>query len=147
MPTTKEQVAACHRLYRLGAFKQFGAGDVIARGFADVGFEEFFILYDGTLLSLTSGDRSNLSDGEKQAFFLIPSIDDILDEIAYFGGIIEQIQKLPAPLGWRIEISSVVVGMGSVEAISLFDGILRALGFLLGINPFESSQNKLILTP
>jgi hypothetical protein len=147
MPTTKEQVAACHRLYRLGAFKQFGAGDVIARGFADVGFEEFFILYDGSLLSLTSGDRSNLADSEKHAFFLIPSVDDIIEEMACLGGIIEQIQKLPAPLGWRIEISSLAVGMRSVEAISLFDGMLRALGFLFGINPFESSENRLILTP
>jgi hypothetical protein len=147
MPTTKEQVAACHRLYRHGAFKQFGPGDVIARGFADVGFEEFFILYDGTLLSLTSGDRSNLADGEKHAFFLIPSIDDIIEELAIFGAIIQQIQKLPEPLGWRIEISSLAVGVGSVEAVSLFDGMLRALGLLFCINPFESPQNQLILTP
>lgn len=147
MSLTKKQIAACHRLYRCGALTQFGPGDMIARGFADVGFEEFFVSYDGTLLSVPAGDRSNLDEGERHAFFLLPTVDDIIGEIYALGGVVERIEKLPEPLGWRVAVSSLVVGVKTLESPSLFDGLARALGFLVGIEPFEPSEAPLISVP
>ncbi len=78
---TREQFALCDELRVWGLEPRFEPGDVVARGFADLGFEEFQVLPGPTLLSLTAGSMSSLLDDHRQHFFWIPSVDEVVELI------------------------------------------------------------------
>ena len=59
--------------------ERFEPGDIVARGFADLGFEEFQVLPSSKLLSLTAGTVSPLPTEHASHFFWIPSVDEITD--------------------------------------------------------------------
>lgn len=140
---SREQVEACHRLYRRGALQSFRPGDVVARGFADVGFEEFFILHDGSLLSLTTSRRSELPPTERHAFFLLPSTDDLIAEIERLGGVVSTISRDTERVRWRLCTHTNDAGVHDVDAPSLYDGLLRVVGSLLGFDPFLADGSGL----
>lgn len=143
MVLSRERKEACHRLYRHGALQSFGPGDVVARGFADIGFEEFFVLHDGSLLSLTSGRRSELPLTERHAFFLIPSTDDTVAEIERLGGSITAIERHSDGLQWSVHLTSNDGQSKEVEAFSFDEGLMKALGFMVGIDPFQGETSRL----
>jgi hypothetical protein len=64
-------------------FLNFAPGDDVARGFADVGFEEFFVLQNEKLCSKFTGDVSNF---QPQHFFRVPSLADIVAFLCELGG-------------------------------------------------------------
>lgn len=139
----RERKEACHRLYRRGALQTFGPGDLVARGFADVGFEEFFVLHDGLLLSLTSGRRTELPSTERHAFFLLPSTDDIIAEIDRFGASVAWVRRDTDGLRWLVRVDMRDGAAQEVDAVSLHDGLLGALGRVLGIDPFQAEASRL----
>jgi hypothetical protein len=51
----------------------------VARGFADLGFEEFQVLPGPRLLSLTAGTASPLPEEHRGHFFWIPSVDEAIE--------------------------------------------------------------------
>jgi hypothetical protein len=73
---TKRIFAICSELKQWGLKPRFDAGDIVARGFADLGHEEFQVLPGSKLLSLTAGTVSGLQDDTAMHFFWIPSVDE-----------------------------------------------------------------------
>jgi hypothetical protein len=74
-----------------GYFREFECGDVVGRGFADVGYEEFVVLPDARLCSLYTGQVVNLppSDGNhgnaSRYHFLVPTLQQLGDIICRAG--------------------------------------------------------------
>jgi len=73
---TRKQFEICNELRMWGLEPRFEPGDVVARGFADLGFEEFQVLPGEKLLSLTAGTSTALPADHQGHFFWIPSIDE-----------------------------------------------------------------------
>lgn len=84
---TREQFEICQELKRWGLEPRFEPGDVVARGFADLGFEEFQVLPSNGLLSLTAGTVSALPAEHTHHFFWIPSVDEAVDLLEKMGAV------------------------------------------------------------
>jgi len=110
----------------LGLEPRFEAGDIVARGFADLGFEEFQVLPGPQLLSLTAGTTKPLSDDHRHHFFWIPSVDEAVAIIEQQGVMLSECVREDAR-NWRI--SAQMRSDASVEVIarSLHEALLRTL--------------------
>jgi hypothetical protein len=86
---SREQFTLCNELRIWGLEPRFEPGDVVARGFADLGFEEFQVLPGPRLLSLTAGTASALPEDHRGHFFWIPSVDEAIELIEVKGAQIE----------------------------------------------------------
>jgi hypothetical protein len=73
---SRTQFEICSELKSWGLEPRFEPGDVVARGFADLGYEEFQVLPGTRLLSLTAGTTTALPTEHTHHFFWIPSIDE-----------------------------------------------------------------------
>ena len=82
----KKFLEACSKLKEAGHRPQFNQGDVIARGYADLGYEEFLLITDQKMVSLYSGTTSNLPNGHADHFFLVPTHEQMVEEIGRRGG-------------------------------------------------------------
>lgn len=82
---TREQFEICNELRMWGLEPRFEPGDVVARGFADLGFEEFQVLPGERLLSLTAGTTTALPADHRGHFFWIPSTDECVDLLEKLG--------------------------------------------------------------
>lgn len=76
---SREQFALAAEAKQWGLTPRFEPGDVVARGFADLGYEEFQVLPSQKILSLTAGSVSALPSEHASHFFWIPSIDEITE--------------------------------------------------------------------
>lgn len=76
---SREQFRVCNELKTWGLQPRFEVGDVVARGFADLGFEEFQVLPGDKVLSLTAGTVSPLPHDHIHHFFWVPSVDECVD--------------------------------------------------------------------
>ena len=76
---SREQFTLCSEAKQWGLEPRFEPGDIVARGFADLGFEEFQVLPSSKLLSLTAGTVSSLPGDDSHHFFWIPSVDEIVE--------------------------------------------------------------------
>ena len=65
----------------------------IARGFADIGYEEFCMLPNSTLLSLYLGTSKPWQDDERSHFFYVPDVEGILQLLAAEGVYVDTIQS------------------------------------------------------
>lgn len=76
---SREQFALAAEAKQWGLTPRFEPGDIVARGFADLGYEEFQVLPSEKILSLTAGSVSALPSEHASHFFWIPSIDEITE--------------------------------------------------------------------
>ena len=76
---SREQFAIALEAKQWGLEPRFEPGDIVARGFADLGYEEFQVLPSQKLLSLTAGTVSSLPADHSNHFFWIPSLDEITE--------------------------------------------------------------------
>lgn len=90
---SREQFALCNELRIWGLAPRFEPGDVVARGFADLGFEEFQVLPGSMLLSLTAGTVSAIPEGHRDHFFWIPSFDEAIDMVEMRGGTVQSLLR------------------------------------------------------
>ena len=81
----------CETLKNKGIEFEIKAGQRIARGFADLGYEEFYLLPNNKLVSLFTGKISELQENHKNFFFVVPTIDDLLTKLALLN---IQVEKL-----------------------------------------------------
>jgi hypothetical protein len=91
----------CQSLASKGITPPFQPGDVLARGFADLGFEEFCILPGNLILSLQAGKVAPLPEEDRHRFFWVPTVEQFLDEIDKRGADIQRIE-FPERRQWRI---------------------------------------------
>ncbi len=59
-------------------YREFEIGDTVARGFADVGYEEFALIAEHKILSTYTGKASALETHERDFFFKVFSIDEMI---------------------------------------------------------------------
>jgi hypothetical protein len=75
----------CNELQAWGIHPTFEVGQMVARGFADVGSEEFLVLPGEKLLSLTAGTIKPLPEDHREFFYWIPSEDECAKQIYLLG--------------------------------------------------------------
>lgn len=83
---------SCERLKSLGFAREFDNGMRIARGFADLGYEEFFFLSGRKIVSIFSGQTSPFPAEHAKFFFWVPAIDVLFEAISSRGFDVERIE-------------------------------------------------------
>jgi hypothetical protein len=78
---SKNILKKCEQLKESGYPCIFEAGLTIARGFADLGYEEFNLLTSSKMVSIYSGQTSLLQEDHQGHFFSVPTCDDLIEFI------------------------------------------------------------------
>lgn len=76
---SKSFLNECQLLHRAGLAAPFEIGQIVARGFADLGIEEFIIVPGEQMISLCTGSISSLADREH--LFWVPNIHEMTLEL------------------------------------------------------------------
>ena len=113
MWASREYLALCQTLHRAGFRPPIREGQRIARGFADVGFEEFWVLPQQKLVSIVNGQQSQLSAEHEKFFFRVPDVDALVDAITRSGYDLSAVQFVDQRR-WHVE--GVMVGAPGVLA-------------------------------
>lgn len=122
---TPEQFGLCNELRTWGLQPRFEPGDVVARGFADLGHEEFQVLPGPKLLSLTAGTTTPVPEGHAGHFFWIPSVDECVELLEKRGVVCVSCERKDGR-EWVVQAQC----CGDIEAhraASLHEALLRAL--------------------
>ena len=96
---------ACETLKQKGRATRFSPGARVARGFADVGFEEFVVLPSGKLMSLFTGTQTELANEHRNFFFEVPGVEELIHELEKAGERIETIEYVNQR-HWRVKTTS-----------------------------------------
>jgi hypothetical protein len=123
---TRDQFALCNELRIWGLEPRFEPGDIVARGFADLGYEEFQVLPGPALLSLTAGTVTRLPEDHQSHFFWIPSVDECIAELESKGAVLDGLQRVDGR-EWVLGFHHTDGSEQSVRGESLHDVVLKAL--------------------
>ncbi len=131
MWSSKGFLERCEKLKEAGIELQLGPGKRIARGFADLGFEEFFSLSAGKMVSVYTGQLGELPVEHHKFFFSVLDADAIVDAIVRHGCDIVSF-KFENQRSWKLNIVREVTKREKVlehrEMLScLADGLLEAM--------------------
>lgn len=91
----------CYLLRQNGFLTQWEVGSTVARGFADLGFEEFIVLPHGKLLSLYTGQASMLKEEEEVHLFFVPTVEELINELSRNNVAVTAMH--PVSGGWKVE--------------------------------------------
>lgn len=83
-PST-ELLEKTEELKRRGISWPLEPGAMVARGYADVGYESFVLLPNRRLVSLFTAQSSELLQDHQQFFFVVPNLAMILDRLSRLG--------------------------------------------------------------
>jgi hypothetical protein len=122
---TREQFAIGNELKTWGLQPRFEVGDVVARGFADLGFEEFQVLPGAKLLSLTAGTSSPLPEDHTHHFFWVPSVDECIELLEQLGATAISCNRVDARQ-WLVEATVAETVQSSAQR-SLHHALLAVL--------------------
>ena len=114
------------------------SGAHLARGFADLGYEEFILLPNNNILSLFSGDQKEFSSHDSKNFFLVPTTDQLIEKIIENDILINAIVKTER--GFKVELFR-VDKVAFSEANNLFDAFLNAFLDILGIQEKDKKRS------
>jgi len=89
MQSSPTYLKLCNDLALKGCFTNIKGDRRVARGFADLGYEEFLLLNEKKLVSLYTGTITELPEAHKAFFITVPTIEDIIDQILGLGFTIE----------------------------------------------------------
>ena len=79
MWSEREYLKTCDNVHKLGLRPRFEPGEIVARGFADLGFEEFLILPSKKLLSVMTGNIAELADGDRDRLVFVPGVEQLVE--------------------------------------------------------------------
>jgi hypothetical protein len=127
---TRDQFALCNELRIWGLEPRFEPGDVVARGFADLGYEEFQVLPGPSLLSLTAGTVSRLPEEHRGHFFWIPSVDECITLIEARAAVLHELKRVDGR-DWVLTVGNPDSVEQSVRGESIHEVVLKALHLLL----------------
>ena len=82
MWSSKAFLGRCEKLKELGVFSDISTGTRVARGFADLGYEEFYCLSNKKLVSVFTGHVSDFTPEHQHFFFTVPGVEGLVDAIA-----------------------------------------------------------------
>lgn len=94
----------CQQLAQLNVRPSFDVGESIARGFADLGFEEFCVLPGPRILSLLAGTITPLPHEDRGRFILVPTVDQLISLIDSSGGDIHALNFVDRRM-WKLQIA------------------------------------------
>jgi hypothetical protein len=134
---TRDQFALCNELRIWGLEPRFEPGDIVARGFADLGYEEFQVLPGPALLSLTAGTVSRLPEDHQDHFFWIPSVDECVTLLESHGAVLHELQRVNGR-EWVVGLHHADGSEQSAHGESLHDVMLQALHELLSSEARET---------
>lgn len=107
----------CEQLKRLGTVLPFEVGAKLARGFADLGYEEFVLISEQTIVSLFSGKPTPLPADHAQFFFVVPNSDQMVQYLSVAGFDFEEV-VYEEQRRWRVRIKQQSTGR-NLEASGL----------------------------
>lgn len=85
MSISPRYLSICEKLQKKGCQTVFERGAIVARGFADLGYEEFVMIDHSRCISLASGLPSEIPEDHHRFFFQIHSVTDIVECISKAG--------------------------------------------------------------
>lgn len=101
---SQEYLSKCAALGRVRPQVEFGPGDFIARGFADLGAEVFCIIGADKMVSVFSGHISDAPRAADGHFFRVYDPDSLVNELLKLGAAIEGCRFLDQRT-WLIQVS------------------------------------------
>lgn len=126
-----ELLSLCEKLKHCGRQGRFRPGTRIARGFADVGFEEFVLLPNGKSMSLFAGTQAEFLEEHRGFFFEVPTIADLLSELELRGEKVVAVEYVNQR-NWRVRTSNQLA-----ECRDLQEALVRCL-----IASYESHNGR-----
>ena len=75
----------------------------VARGYADLGYEEFLLLPERKLVSLVNGKSSEFPESHEQLFFQVPGTQELVNEIDRNGFDIEYV-RYQNQRSWEVSV-------------------------------------------
>jgi hypothetical protein len=121
----RDLLRACDGLRAAGCFGSYVAGDLVARGFADVGYEEFLVLHGGRVMSRLTGQISEVTERERAMLFVVPDCDRVVREVGAAGVDVRECHRYPDG-GWRVAGEG-EHGPVSAEGVSLLAALVQLL--------------------
>jgi len=106
MNRSKAFLTLCEELARAGHKASLDPGNLVVRGFADLGYEVFQVLPGEKLLSLYTGAKSELQADQRDHFFQLLTCDELTNLILERGFDIERLE-FKAQREWQITIKSI----------------------------------------
>lgn len=95
------ELERCRALRDRGLRCEFQVGSRIARGFADLGCEEFQVIAPEKIVSLFTGQTSAFTSDQHSFFFHIPTSDQLVDLIQQRGYDVKQLEFVDQRV-WRL---------------------------------------------
>ena len=124
MWAAKETLMLCQELKKLGELPSFTPGERIARGFADLGVEEFLVLPGAQILSLFTGNKTTRNPEQDNHFFRIFNQEEALQLLLISGGSVSSC-TFEDQRTWQIKVSHHERN-ASFSATQLVDCFLKA---------------------
>lgn len=121
-----DQFVVIQQLKDVGLAARFEPGDVVIRGFADLGYEEFQVLPSQRLLSLTAGTISAIDPQHHDHFLWVPSVEEAVELIEKKGVIIDSLCRVDSRR-WQLEWNQHSRGAMVVTHAQLHTTLLLAL--------------------
>lgn len=106
----------CEKLKDLGLSPPLSTGMRVARGFADLGYEEFYCLSDKKLVSIFTGHLSDITPEHRNFFFAILPIEALVDSISKLHYDVESFTFVDQRR-WRVALRHA----GSSELLEVLD--------------------------
>lgn len=118
-------IERCFALKGTGFSRPFEVGERVARGFADLGYEEFIVLPSDRLLSLFTGKITSLKQDDLTHLFHIPDVDQLLLWLNQQGVDVESISSTDQR-SWKISYNS-ERGSGQESSLSIPGALIELL--------------------
>lgn len=117
----------CELLKAKEVFFPIKPGVQLARGFADLGYEEFLLLENNKLISLYRGTESLFSENEKH-LFRVPTVDELRQKIYEMGFDFKNI-KLDTKISFELIKNEKNFGefTSTIFAYALMDSLISIL--------------------
>lgn len=135
MLISPEQFQLAQELRDLGLTTRFEVGDVVARGFADLGYEEFQVLPGSKVLSLTAGTITAIDAEQRSHFIWLPTIDEVVALLERLSILLAEVNRYESR-SWTLTLTPEQDGCGvAVSHASLQTAMLIGLRNVLRDNP------------
>ncbi|RIL06066.1 MAG: hypothetical protein DCC75_11170 [Proteobacteria bacterium] len=86
MLSSRAFLARANQLQECGHYPApFAPGSRVARGYADLGVEEFCVIAPDKIVSLLNGKVSEMPEQHRQFFFLVPAFSQMVQSLAVSG--------------------------------------------------------------
>lgn len=147
MPITHRRsfLDKCSALKRGGVSLEIEPGRIVARGFADFGYEEFFVLESGELCSLFTGERSTLKPDSTESTFVVPDKEQLLEIIAGNKASVQRLEFVEERK-WKLCLECDDGRLCELEGPAMEEVLVEGLMFIHGISDPEIKAPRKLIT-